>query len=174
MRSFVVKLPELSCDCLSTNLLTAPVVTDRRARSQCLLTLNLSASAASAPAQRTPNIMTSAGPVASPGFGVTVRKALDHLTLSDFTVFDWTQSSPADSERTTAVCTLIGSGIAEVDNGVVQLKETATISSCHTAFGKSPDLLQICFRKDCSLCDDAIFMPFTASQEALQNHSGTH
>ncbi|KAA6426046.1 MAG: hypothetical protein FRX49_03898 [Trebouxia sp. A1-2] len=79
--------------------------------------------------------MTSAGPVASPGFGVTVRKALDHLTLSDFTVFDWTQSSPADSERTTAVCTLIGSGIAEVDNGVVQLKETATISSCHTAFG---------------------------------------
>ena len=110
--------------------------------------------------------MTFAAPVAS-SFGVTVSTALDHLTLSDFKVFDWIQSSPADSERTRVVYTLIGSGIAEVDNGLVHLKETATISTRHTASGKSPCLLQVCFRKDCSLCDAAIFMPFTASQEAL-------
>ena len=116
--------------------------------------------------------MTSNAPVASPSFGATVSTALDHLTLSDFTVFDWTHSSPADSERTEAVCTLVGSGIAKVDNGQVHLKETSTIFIRQTASGKSPYLLRICFRKDCTLCNDS-FMPFTASQEALQNYSGT-
>ena len=81
--------------------------------------------------------MNSTAPVASPCCGVTVSTALDHLALSDFTVFDWTQSSPADNEKTKAVCTLIGSNIARVHNGQVHLKETATISTSHTASGES-------------------------------------
>lgn len=93
-------------------------------------------------------VMSSAAPVASRSCGVTVSTALDHLKLSDFTVFDWTQSSLADSERTRAVCTLIGSNIAKIDNGQVHLEEKATISTCHTASGKSPYLHQICFRKE--------------------------
>jgi hypothetical protein len=46
-------------------------------------------------------------------------------------------SPVADSERTKAVCTLIGSNIASVHNGQVHLKETATISIGHTASGES-------------------------------------
>jgi len=33
-------------------------------------------------------------------------------------------------------------------------------------------LLWTCFRKHCTLCNDAMCIPFTASQEALKNHSG--
>ncbi len=89
------------------------------------------------PGAAIPVIMSSTAPVASPSCGATVSTALDHLTLCDFTVFDWTQSSPADSEKKKAVCTLISSNIARVRNGQVHLKETATISTGHTASGES-------------------------------------
>ena len=86
--------------------------------------------------------------VASHDCGFTVSTVLDHLKLSDFGVFDWIQSSPADSERTRAVCTIIGSGIAKIDNGQVQLEEKAMTSSCHMASGQSSYWHQICFCKE--------------------------
>ncbi|DBB18229.1 TPA: hypothetical protein ACH3X3_003195 [Trebouxia sp. C0006] len=49
----------------------------------------------------------------------------------------------ADSERTKAVCTLIGSNIASVHNGQVHLKETATISIGHTSSGYSAKTLSL-------------------------------